>query len=791
MHVGAPAPEDDSDRVAALHALNILDTAEEESFSRITDAAARAFKVPIALVSLVDKNRQWFKAKVGLSVCETPRELAFCAHAIFSSNIFIVRDASKDERFKNSDLVVGPPHIRFYAGAPLEYRDKKSGRVYRLGTLCIIDTIPRDLDEEQSALLATLARLVVTEIQLREQVAEERSVLRAEAQEGAKMEARDLNSQYIGQVAHDLRTPLNSFFLGLQALGNTNLTQEQFDLMATMEVAANLMHLTCAKALDHTHLNHGFDLKAENGSFNIVEMLENSQLVVMGYTHESREVQYEYVLADDVSTHVMSDKEFVWQMYMNLLCNARKFTTAGYIRSEISVMTNTSPAPKNAVLLDFSVAQEDEIPYLRFSVMDTGVGVEDNKVQQLFKPFGQLQLISGGTGLGLYSVMVKAKALCGRCGMYSNEPNGSVFWFEIPYIPGKAPVRKAGSRPRVLRSSLPAQGQTGARIGNISESRTLFSAGATLDDSAHDSPNEEDVEEDDDEDLVWMLRRRGQRRCDMQTKPSSFRRIRETKMGGIVSFNASSMHSIATTASAGHNFSRESIASAQTASAGHNISRESISSAQSVADHSASYKSLSDNNRSQVLGVTSHLVAPNAHSSSAHSIISAAPPPVDEPSHQEVLIIEDDVPTRALMVHGLKRQGYIVHQAGNGEEGLNLMKSRLYHMVLSDIMMPEMDGLECVRRLREWEKLIGGARPQSQYICALSANTSAADVAKAMAAGMNDFFPKPVKMGQLLTFLKDKFMSLSSDASHGAMPIQKSDDKDPAVFQNPVLSQGA
>ena len=114
-----PRPFDDEQRLDALNSYAVLDTPAEPVFDRITGLVSRIFKVPIALISLVDRDRQWFKACVGLDVRETPRDLAFCAHAILSDAVMVVPDAREDPRFKCSQLVVGPPHIRFYAGAPL------------------------------------------------------------------------------------------------------------------------------------------------------------------------------------------------------------------------------------------------------------------------------------------------------------------------------------------------------------------------------------------------------------------------------------------------------------------------------------------------------------------------------------------------------------------------------------------------------------------------------------------------------------------------------------------------
>ena len=155
----------DSERVSFLRSLNILDTAPDAAFDRITEAASTITHSPIALVSLVDSDRQWFKSKVGLNVSETRREVAFCSHAIAQcdSKIFVVNDALQDERFKKNHLVVGAPNIRFYAGVPLIV-DAGNGCQYKIGTLCVIDKKPRLLLDHHHLVMTTLARLVVTEI---------------------------------------------------------------------------------------------------------------------------------------------------------------------------------------------------------------------------------------------------------------------------------------------------------------------------------------------------------------------------------------------------------------------------------------------------------------------------------------------------------------------------------------------------------------------------------------------------------------------------------------------------
>ncbi len=155
-------PSNELERLQALYRYDVLDTPAEEVFDRITRVASALAKVPICLISLVDGDRQWFKSKVGLDVCETPRNISFCGHALLEEGSFVVADATKDSRFADNPLVTGGPEIRFYMGIPLEVPEGP-----KIGTLCVIDQQPRELSEETKACLADLAMMVVREMELR------------------------------------------------------------------------------------------------------------------------------------------------------------------------------------------------------------------------------------------------------------------------------------------------------------------------------------------------------------------------------------------------------------------------------------------------------------------------------------------------------------------------------------------------------------------------------------------------------------------------------------------------
>lgn len=176
----APLKKNEARRLKVLWQYDVLDTVPEEVFDDLTELAARICEAPIALISLIDEDRQWFKAKVGVSLNETSRDVSFCAHAIKQEDLFIIPDATQDARFADNPLVKSDPKIRFYAGAPLITPDG-----YALGTLCVIDKVPRELRAEQKQALRVLARHVMTQLELRRHAKE-----LSEAQE-AKDATRD------------------------------------------------------------------------------------------------------------------------------------------------------------------------------------------------------------------------------------------------------------------------------------------------------------------------------------------------------------------------------------------------------------------------------------------------------------------------------------------------------------------------------------------------------------------------------------------------------------------------
>lgn len=158
----APVPKNEKKRLEVLWQYDVLDTVPEQVFDDLADLAASICEAPVALITLVDEKRQWFKSKTGVSLSETSRDVSFCGHAIMQHKLFIVPDATKDNRFADNPLVISEPKIRFYAGAPLI-----TPAGHALGTLCVIDKVPRTLRPDQKRALEILSRHVMTQLELR------------------------------------------------------------------------------------------------------------------------------------------------------------------------------------------------------------------------------------------------------------------------------------------------------------------------------------------------------------------------------------------------------------------------------------------------------------------------------------------------------------------------------------------------------------------------------------------------------------------------------------------------
>ncbi len=229
----AALPDNETSRLAALYALNVLDSVPEKDFDDIVALASTVCGVPMSLVSLIDMDRQWFKARTGTDLTETSRDMSFCAHAILGGDLLVVPDAQQDARFRDNPAVDTDGGIRFYAGAPLITTDG-----FALGTLCVVDNQPRRLDVEQLQALRALGRQVTSQLELRRYaVALANTTARLQELERHKDELADL-------VGGKLRAPLRLMATYLEDLGRTGFHDHELADLVGHAAAAHVRGLS-------------------------------------------------------------------------------------------------------------------------------------------------------------------------------------------------------------------------------------------------------------------------------------------------------------------------------------------------------------------------------------------------------------------------------------------------------------------------------------------------------------------------------------------------------------------
>ncbi|NVJ49322.1 MAG: response regulator [Gammaproteobacteria bacterium] len=412
----APKHPQEQQRLSALHEYRILDTLPEQEYDDLTLLAANLLDVPIAVVSLVDEERQWFKSIQGLDVRETPRDVAFCAHAILEREIFTVNDATADGRFKDNPLVTAEPSIRFYAGAPLYSHDDLP-----LGTLCVIDTKPRTLTPQQEQLLAALSRQVTSLLELRRVIgAQERSEKELRIVNRKLQTLADVKTKFLNHLSHEIRTPINGI-LGLSEQLTERYPKRDIQDPLALESLLHLIHRSAENL--HDTVNHVLDIsRIESGkmllSLEPVELtaMVDELLAVNEMRAKAKKIELKTTLAPSLPTYVLIDKVKVAQILINLLGNAVKFTL-----------------PSTQVSLELSCVQQQLI----ISVADQGEGIPEQELKNVFKPFHQLpnkqQNVTQGSGLGLTIVSELCAFLDGSVALESEVGVGSRFTVSIPF----------------------------------------------------------------------------------------------------------------------------------------------------------------------------------------------------------------------------------------------------------------------------------------------------------------------------------------------------------------------
>lgn len=405
-----PADPEELARLEAVRATGLLDAAPTPAFDAITDLLSAACDVPIVLVTLVDEHRQFFPSHHGLPVSETPRDQAFCAHAITQPDrLMVVSDSHADPRFATNPLVTGPPFIRFYAGHPLS---APSG--HPLGTLCLIDRRPRELSPENERLIRHAARQVeelIAHATARHELAGRHAEL---VEQHAELEqAIEERTRFLAVAKHKLKTPLAVITGWSSTLSSmTELTDsEREDGLAAIERSAAELRAQIDDLLDEARLH----LRGQSVH---IEPIELASFVAEVVDHR-RPAKATHPVTLDIPDNIVvdADRDALEHVVAHLLDNAVKYSPDG---GPISFGARYSGA--NIVI----------------EVADRGIGISDDE-PDLFEPFSRgatATRTARGTGLGLHIVRLLTTAMHGSVAASERDGGGSVFVVELPAARG-------------------------------------------------------------------------------------------------------------------------------------------------------------------------------------------------------------------------------------------------------------------------------------------------------------------------------------------------------------------
>ena len=403
----APIPQNESVRLDALRRYAILDTSAEAEFDDFTWLASQICGTPIALISLIDAGRQWFKSKVGLDASEAPRDISFCGHAIEGQTVFEVPNALEDERFRDNPFVTGDPNIRFYAGAPLVTPDGLG-----IGTLCVIDRTPRHLTPEQRGALAALGRQVVRQFELR--LTARRLQERTDECEAAN---RELES-FSYSVSHDLRAPLRHIDGYIQMLvedtGSTLSSGGRRHLNVITE-ASHQMGELIDDLLEFSRMGRAEMCEAQVD----LDALVRKAIRNLEMATEGRNISWQMPSLP----RVLGDPAMLKQVFANLLGNAVKYTR-----------------PRVAAVIEIGCAGEENGRLVLF-VRDNGVGFDMKYADKLFGVFQRLHRADEfeGTGIGLANVRRIIARHGGRVWAEGKTGEGATFYFTLRPGPAHKP----------------------------------------------------------------------------------------------------------------------------------------------------------------------------------------------------------------------------------------------------------------------------------------------------------------------------------------------------------------
>lgn len=871
-----PAPIVESARLEALREYRILDTPPEPAFDDLTSLAAHVCGAPIALVSLVDEDRLWFKSKVGLTATESPREISFCAKTIYEPDLFVITDTLADDQYVDHPMVTSEPHIRFYAGVPLINPDG-----HALGTLCVIDHSPRELSFEQKEALRSIARQVVSQLEIRRKLSglaraiaerrhaeEELDVLfnlsldllciadfngyftrlnpawekalgytrqelmekpyvefvhiddrqpttsvaeslytgddilsfenrylakdgtykwlqwnatpvedegmiyaaarditdRKRAEERLENYARDLESakraqeettanlaqlvkelekaklqaeeatgaksEFLANMSHEIRTPLNAI-IGMTDLAfTTDLTDEQQEYLSAVKDSASSLSELVSDILDFSKIE-ARRLDLDRTEFSLRGTVEDT-LNVLAYRAQQNDVELACHIDPDVDDLLVGDPGRLRQILVNLAGNAIKFTERG----EVVVRVFTEEKAKETVVLHFTVS-------------DTGIGIPAELLQSIFGAFTQAHHAAarhyGGTGLGLAISSQLVGMMGGEISAESQLDKGTTIHFTARFESLKATKKPPTSTELLELRDLPV---------------------LVVDDNATSLQI-----------LEQML-------TQWHTKPSGVD-------GGQAAFEA-----LSRAANEGNPFrialidttmpEMNRLALIERIRTDPRLKKTPILLMAPAGDQVDSYQH-------SHLDIASILMKPVRQSDLMDAIINAIGPskrPKRRPARRSkptltkstrrlhVLLAEDNELNQKMVMRLLEKRGHQVSLASDGREALDALKrtSESFDLLIMDLQMPDIGGLQATAIIREREK----GTKEHLPIVAFTAHATKEDRDRCLFAGMDAYISKPITANDLFETIESVVSgaeSIESGDAHRASPNVVIDEK--------------
>jgi len=406
MNKDFPIPDNELQRLAALKRYNILDTLPDNAFDDATKLVSYICGVPIAHISFIDENRQWFKSEIGIGISEVPREITFCRYTILDTEMVEINDTHLNERFKDDPNVTGGFNVRFYAGVPLTTPDG-----YNIGTLCAVDHIVKKLDENQKNALSIVAKHVIAQLEL--------STKNIELKEQRKIAEKAVlaRDSFLANMSHEIRTPLNAIIGFTDLLAQTELDEMQRDYIESVQIAGENLLLIVNDILDLSKIESG-NLAIESEPFNIKKTLKHVYNLLK--VKVQNDVEFDLFLDADLPDMIIGDQGRLNQILVNLIGNSLKFTSEGAVTVSVKKTEET-----------------DDTYSLKFSVKDTGIGIPKNKLKTIFERFTQGEESTtrtfGGTGLGLSIVKQLIELQKSEIHVKSELNRGSEFYFTLTY----------------------------------------------------------------------------------------------------------------------------------------------------------------------------------------------------------------------------------------------------------------------------------------------------------------------------------------------------------------------